>query len=126
MAGWTTTTRSTLLVTGIVAAFVLLLLLLGVAVDVFLLAFAGLLVAVFLRGLARWLHEMTSLPLGWALGVVTLSIVAVAAGTAWLLAPSIATQVTNFPAACPKRRVVCRRSSGVGSGRDRRWRMLRR
>jgi predicted PurR-regulated permease PerM len=91
-SGRSSYTRRVLLTVGIVAAVGIVALLLWYGVEVILLAFAGLLLAIFLRGLADWVNQHTSLGDGWALAVVLLALIAgIVLGT-WLLAPALVQQ----------------------------------
>ena len=80
-------------VVAIAAAFAAGALLLVQAVQVALLVFAGVLFAVMLRGLAHRIVAHLSLPMGLALVLVGLGIVAVLAAAVWLLGPAITSQL---------------------------------
>lgn len=86
----------------IAAGVALVLLLLWYVVEVLLLVFAAVLLAVFLRGLSDLLSKRSNLSAGWSLAIVTLTIVAVLAGTMWLLTPRISAQVDQFSEYLPR------------------------
>jgi len=62
------------------------------AVHTLLLAFAGVLLALFLSALADWLGRRAGLRYGWALAAVVAGLLALAGGTGWLLASTLAAQ----------------------------------
>jgi predicted PurR-regulated permease PerM len=62
------------------------------ATDIFLMVFAGALFAIFLRSLARYVHRWTGIRHRWAVLLVLLFLVVVAAAAGWLLAGPIADQ----------------------------------
>lgn len=61
-----------------------------------LLGFGGVLVAVFLRGLARKLHQWTGLSMGWSLALISIGLVGLLGLTAMLIGPSIASQFRDL------------------------------
>ena len=87
---------------GIVAALLTGLLVVWFARDVLLLAFAGVLLAVFLRTVARWIHDRTSLPAGIALGVVVLLIVGGIGVIFWTRGPAIGAEFDTLRADIPR------------------------
>lgn len=94
--------RRALVATCIATGVAFVLLLLWYAAEVLLLVFAAVLLAVFLRGLSDLLSKRINLSAGWSLAIVTLTIVAVLAGTVWLLAPRISAQVDQFSEYLPR------------------------
>lgn len=101
---------------GIATFFAILLLVLWLAADVFLLAFAGVLSAVFLRGFADWVSHHTRLPVGWSLLVVLLLLVLAFGGGAWLVGARVAGQFELLSDQMP--RALERLQQSV---EDRRW-----
>jgi predicted PurR-regulated permease PerM len=75
---------------------------LGGLADPLLLVFAGVLLAIFLRGTSGWLSRHTRLPAGWALAVVLVTLAGLVALSAWLMAPSIATQIDELTRRVPE------------------------
>lgn len=71
-----------------------------------LVIFAGVLLAVCLRQAANWVNAFTKLPVGWALAVVVLLILALFAGIGWFSSQAIAGQINELsqrlPAAAEK------------------------
>ncbi len=83
----------------------LLLLLIAVlylASEVLLLVFAGILVAVFLTALAQWVQGKTGIPYTGALGLVSLSIVAMLSATGYFAAPSVTRQMDELTQRLPR------------------------
>ena len=89
--------RRALTATAVVVAVVLVLMMIGYAAHVFLLAFAGVLIAVLLRGLADRLTAWTRLPSGWSLAVVVVALAGLLALTGWLIAPDLARSPIKWP-----------------------------
>ncbi|HVQ77615.1 MAG TPA: AI-2E family transporter [Candidatus Binatia bacterium] len=91
---------------GVVWAVGLLIILLvvgvGYAIDVLLLAFAGMLFAILLRGLSDFLSTHTGMGEKWSLAATVLLLVVLVTGGAWLLIPSIAEQTDELSQALPK------------------------
>lgn len=76
-----------------------LLALAGVAwrgIHVLLEAFAGVLFGVFLSALAESLHRRTRLSYGWSLALVIITLCALTAGGAWMLASRMANQMRGL------------------------------
>lgn len=94
-------TRRVLIVVGIVLALGILLLFLWSAADILLLVFAGVLLATVLRGFSNMLSEHTPISPGWALTIVSLSLVALMGVSTWLLAPGVAEQFVELQASLP-------------------------
>ena len=69
--------------------------------NVLLLGFAGVLVAVFLRAGANAIRRFIHLSEGWALALVLLLLVALIGLGAWLLLPSIISQLDQFLTSLP-------------------------
>ena len=87
---------------GIVSAFLLVILLVYYAADVFMLAFAAILLAVFLRGLADLLNEYLHISEGKAVVVVSLVLIIILGGGIALLAPSVADQFRHLREELPR------------------------
>jgi predicted PurR-regulated permease PerM len=91
---------------GVVWAVGLLIILLvvgvGHAIDVLLLAFAGVLFAILLRGLSDFLSTHTGMGEKWSLAATMLLLVVLVTVGAWLLIPSIAEQTDELSQALPK------------------------
>ncbi len=94
--------RRALTVTAVVAAVAVLMLLIGYAVHIVLLAFAGALIAVLLRGLADRLTAWTRLPGGWSLAVVVVVLLGLLSLAGWLIAPDVARQSDKIAESFPK------------------------
>jgi len=84
--------RRTSTICAVVAVFGLTIATVLFASDVFLLVFAGILVSIFLRRLASLIVAHTRLPYGAALTIVTVSLLALAAGFGVFLVPSLTAQ----------------------------------
>jgi predicted PurR-regulated permease PerM len=65
-------------------------------INILLETFAGILFAIFLSALSAWVSKHTRLSDGWALTVVVVALLAVAAGLGWLLASRVAAQTTEL------------------------------
>lgn len=88
------------LVVGVAAALGGVLL--WLAADTLLLIFAGILFAVFLSGLTELVSRYTRLPRGWALAVVSLTLVILFALAGWLMAARLAEQAQQFSEELPR------------------------
>jgi predicted PurR-regulated permease PerM len=88
---------SVLVVLAAVAAVVLWL-----ASDVVLLAFAGILVALFLDGLASWVAAYGRVPARAALALVVCALAAVMGIAGWLIAPAIGDQLAELADRLPR------------------------
>ena len=86
----------------IVSAVLLCLALGWLLADFLLLTFAGILLAVFLDGIAHWVHERTHVPAGFALAVAILALLGLAGLGGWLLAPKIGAQVDDLVQRLPQ------------------------
>ena len=95
-------TRKVLTTISIVVFVVLLILLVVFAIDALLLIFAAILFAIFLRGLADLLAEKSGLGKGLSLAIVGVSLIAVFAGSIYLLAPDIADQIKELRHELPR------------------------
>ena len=95
-------TRKVLTTISIVVFVVLLILLVVFAIDALLLIFGAILFAIFLRGLADLLAEKSGLGKGLSLAIVGVSLVAVFAGSIYLLAPDIADQIKELRHELPR------------------------
>lgn len=91
-----------LLTVGVTFGLLALALLLWSATEVVLLVFAGVLVAIFLRSLSEGLHRLTGMRESFSLAIVAVGLVAIALGTAWLVAPSIGRQVDQLAEQLPR------------------------
>lgn len=91
---------------GVVWAVGLLIILLvvgvGYAIDVLLLAFAGVLFAILLRGLSDFLSTHTGMGEKWSLAATVLLLMVLVTVGAWLLIPSIAEQTDELRQTLPK------------------------
>lgn len=87
---------------SVVAALLVALLLVWFARDVLLLGFAGVLLAVFLRTVARWIHERTGLAAGIALGAVVLLLFGGIGVMFWLRGPAIGAELDTLRADVPR------------------------
>jgi predicted PurR-regulated permease PerM len=91
---------------GVLWAVGLLIILLvvgvGYAIDVLLLAFAGVLFAILLRGFSDFLSTYTGMGEKWALAATVLLLVGLLTVGAWLLIPSIAEQTDELRLTLPK------------------------
>lgn len=94
--------KRALVAVSIAALVVLFALALAFAADVFLLVFAGVLLAVFLRGMADWLHQHTRLPAGWSLLIVLLTLLLVFGTGAWFVGGQVAWQVDRLSEELPR------------------------
>ena len=86
----------TLVVVGITALVATVLLLAWSVSHVLLLIFAGALLAVFLRGVARFLHRHAHLPWSWSLALVIGALLVLLIATAWTYGPSIAQGIDDL------------------------------
>ncbi|HYW32286.1 MAG TPA: AI-2E family transporter [Gemmatimonas sp.] len=82
----------TLAHSGTVVALLVAVLVSWYARDVLLLVFAGVLVGVFLRTIARWVHERTRLPTSVALAAVVVLVLGGVTLLFWTRGPSIAAE----------------------------------
>jgi predicted PurR-regulated permease PerM len=91
---------------GVVCAVGLLIILLvvgvGYAIDVLLLAFAGVLFAILLCSLSAFLSTYTGMGEKWSLAATVLLLVASVAAGGWLLIPQIAEQTDELRQSLPK------------------------
>jgi predicted PurR-regulated permease PerM len=71
-------------------------LLLWLAADWLLILFAGILLAILLRGLSVWLSTHTRLPIRWALVAVVVTILVIAAGIVYFIAPNASQQLDQL------------------------------
>jgi predicted PurR-regulated permease PerM len=74
----------------------------GYAIDVLLLAFAGVLFAILLRGLSDFLSTHTGMGEKWSLAATVLLLMVLVTVGAWLLIPSIAEQTDELRQTLPK------------------------
>ena len=81
---------------------ILLIVGVGYAVDVLLLAFAGVLFAILLRGLSDFLSTHTGMGEKWSLAATVLLLMVLVTVGAWLLIPSIAEQTDELRQTLPK------------------------
>lgn len=81
---------------------ILLIVGVGYAIDVLLLAFAGVLFAILLRGLSDFLSTHTGMGEKWSLAATVLLLMVLVAVGAWLLIPSIAEQTDELRQTLPK------------------------
>lgn len=95
-------TENIITAVGIILAFLLVILLVYFAVDIFMLAFAAILLAVFLRGLADLVNEYLNLSEGKAVLVVSLVLIIILGGSIALLAPSVAEQFRHLREELPR------------------------
>jgi predicted PurR-regulated permease PerM len=65
-------------------------------------AFAGILFAIFLASLSDWLSQRTAISYRWALTLVVIGLILLAAGTGWLLANRLATQIGELSQKLPQ------------------------
>jgi predicted PurR-regulated permease PerM len=65
-------------------------------------AFAGVLFAIFLASLSDWLSKRTRLSYRWALTLAVIGLILLAAGTGWLLANRLATQIGELSQKLPQ------------------------
>lgn len=84
--------RKVLIVVGIAIGFSAIALFLWYSMYVLLLAFAAVLVGVLLRGSAEWVAARLRIGVGWALGLVLLSLVVFFVAIGYFAAPSIIQQ----------------------------------
>lgn len=75
---------------------VLCILFLFYTFKVFLLIFAGVLISIFFRGIAYWFHQLTSLPMKWALPLTLVGYLVVVGGTIWGISAYTADQVKQL------------------------------
>jgi predicted PurR-regulated permease PerM len=71
-------------------------------IDVLLEAFAGVLFAIFLSTLTTWLSQHTRIAHRWALTIVVIGLILLAAGFGWLLASRLAAQVGELSQKLPQ------------------------
>ena len=88
--------RRAITLMGVAAVTIVLLFVLGRAIDVFLVTFAGVLLGVFLLALRDGLVRVTPLPQKVALALVMLALVAAVVGGAIGIAPRIADQLDEL------------------------------
>ena len=81
---------------------ILLIVGVGYAIDVLLLAFAGVLFAILLRGLSDFLSTHTGMGEKWSLAATVLLLMVLVTVGAWLLIPSIAEQTDELRQTLPK------------------------
>lgn len=74
----------------------------GYAIDVLLLAFAGALFSIFLRSLSDLFTKYTGLGENWSLAAIVLLVVAAVAAGVWLLIPSITKQTDQLRQSLPR------------------------
>ncbi len=94
--------RRALIAVGLVALTVVVLLGAWTIIEVLLLVFAGMLLAIFLSGLARWVHDHSPLSYRWSLGLVLVLLLALASGFIWWVAPTINKQVMQLRSTVPE------------------------
>ena len=92
-------TRRVLHGAGVLVAVGAAILFVWQAASVLLLGFGGILLAVLLRGLSRWLHRATRLPMGVALAVVVVLLISMLASAIYFLSPSVGRQARELQAA---------------------------
>ncbi|HZJ10871.1 MAG TPA: AI-2E family transporter [Trueperaceae bacterium] len=88
--------KRTFTVLGLVVLVSSLALLLWLAPEIFLLAFAGVLLAVFLNTPARFLADKTGTPHGLALAATVAFLLALVVAAAWLAGPRLVEQVRQL------------------------------
>lgn len=88
--------------TMIVVFLVVLILLVVFAINALMLAFASLLFAIFLRGLADWLHERTNISKNISLAAVGITLLLFLVGSVYLLAPDVADQYKELQRQLPQ------------------------
>jgi predicted PurR-regulated permease PerM len=86
----------TLLVVGIVAVFVIVMLTVIFAADVFLVIFGGVLLAIFVRGLSDPLHRRTGLSERASVAIVISVLAVLLAAAVWFLAGEISGQLDQL------------------------------
>ncbi|HEX7900586.1 MAG TPA: AI-2E family transporter [Planctomycetota bacterium] len=69
---------------------------------ILLLTFAGILFAIFLRAPAEWLNRTLKIPVGLAVVLVVLGMLAALGAAAWLMAPSLEGQIEKVRVEIPK------------------------
>jgi len=94
--------QRTAVVCAVLGAFVLVLLAIASAIDVFFMAFSSLLLAIFLHTLAGWLDQRSGLGAVWSLVVVVLLLLLLAVATGLFLVPIIAEQLQEFQEKWPE------------------------
>ena len=87
---------------GLAALAVVVLMLVWLTAAIWLVVFAGVLLAIFLDGLARLVSRHTPLARKPALGLVVVTLLALAAATAWFLGPQIADQASALSTELPQ------------------------
>jgi predicted PurR-regulated permease PerM len=85
----------------VIGLFVLGVLAIALAVDVFLMAFMSLLLAIFLHTLASWLNQYWSLGPVWSLVTVVLLLLLIFVAAGWFLVPTIAEQLQTLQSKWP-------------------------
>lgn len=75
---------------------------LGSILDVLLLCFAGVLFGLFLHGPGAWMARISGLPTRAMVGTFCVLLLGLAALTAWLAAPSVATQIDELTTTLPR------------------------
>ena len=93
--------RRLLMAVGLILAVGLLVAVMWLSVEVWLAVFAGVLLAVFFRTLAAWVSKATGLPHIWALVLVLLVLLGLAALGGWLLAAPLAQQFSELTQRVP-------------------------
>src|SRR4051812_39604451 len=88
--------RRALIAVGVAGAVAALALFLWYAMDVLLLAFAAVLVSVLLRGSAEWVAGWLNVGVGWALGLLLITVAGVLLLGGYFAAPPIVRQVENL------------------------------
>jgi predicted PurR-regulated permease PerM len=92
------------MVVGVLVSVLILALayLLWSGFHILLETFAGILFAIFLSSLSEWLSKRMGISYRWALTLVVIGLAIVAAGTGWLLANRLATQIGELSQKLPQ------------------------
>lgn len=90
-----------LIASGIVALFIIVILIFRSAFSVMLLIFAGVLIGVYFRGLSYWLAEKTELSNRKSLAIVVIGTLLVVVLTGWLLGAKIQSQMVALEKKLP-------------------------
>ena len=94
--------KTVLITAGIFIPIILILLLSWQAFKVLLLILAGALFAAFFRGLGKWIHKHTQIPIRWSVVLAIIVVVGLSTLVGWLLVPQIADQVSQLSDKLPE------------------------
>lgn len=94
--------RKVLAASGIIITIILLLLLIGSALNVFLMVFAGVLMATFFRSIGAWVHQKLKIPMSMSLVISVVLVLGIFIGAGFLAAPRISSQIQQLQEKTPQ------------------------